>query len=755
MFNTWYYSLLPALGITFVLFVCLVALSFALSFLLFQWIRKKNLIPKISQTEREALLSGTPWIEKEFFTGRLNFKKLLNQKIPQLTEEEKHFLNTKTEELCKISNEWNLMQSKKLHQKTIDFLKKEKFFGLIIPKQYGGLGFSPLAHAKVIEKLASHNIPLSIITMVPNSLGPAELLLKYGTAEQKTKHLPKLAVGEDIPCFGLTEVQAGSDAGSIKSEGILFKEGEQLKIRLHWDKRWITLSAKATLIGLAVQLKDPEQLYSDKKNLGITCLLIPEKTLGIERGLYHNSMGIPIYNAPIKGNNVVVPAEETVIGGLKQAGKGWKMLMESLSTGRGISMPSLAVGCGKRTAWLTGTHAVVRKQFGLPIGKFEGVQEALAPIAGLIHLLSATQTFTLSSLNQGIHSSVVSALTKYKLTETGQTIVKKGMDIMGGAGLSLGPKNKIANVYFAMPLAVTVEGANILTRTLIVYGQGLIKTHPFIYKIIKSLEEQSFKNFYRNFWSLLYQFTINFVRGLVFSLTRAWILFYPRASLKENKYLKKIAWTSSLFAFLSDLSFMLLGARLKTQGHLTGRLADLLSYQYMATALIWYWRETGASKNSWTKTKWGLEYCFAKIQDSLIAILNNYPIFWVRVILKPWLILLKINSIGYPPSDKLNTKLVKQFMEDEKFRKELCSNMYFSKDPEDQFQKLNTAFQFSQQEDKILKKIKKIAGKKISTQEALKQGIISAEEDKILQQAFQAQWEAIQVDAFTEKEYFN
>ena len=725
-----------------------------MSFLFFKLIKGKNLIPKISQTEREALLAGNPWIEKEFFTGRPDFKKMLDQEFPKLTQEEENFLNKEVEELCELSKEWSLIKRKKLSQATESFLKKEKFFGLIIPKKYQGRNFSPLAHAKVIEKLSSHNIPLSIITMVPNSLGPAKLLLSYGTPEQKNKYLPRLALAEELPCFGLTEDQAGSDASSIKSEGILFKQENCLKIRLNWDKRWITLSSKATLIGLAVQLKDPDKLYSDKENLGITCLLVSGNSKGVERALYHDPMGIPIYNAPIKGRDVVVDAEEAIIGGLKNAGKGWKMLMESLSAGRGISLPSLTIGCGKKIAWLTGTHALVRKQFGLPIGKFEGLEETLAPIAGLTHLMEATQTLTLSGLNQGVHSPIAAALTKYNLTEIGQQIAKKGMDIMGGAGLSLGPRNKIAHLYISLPLAVTVEGANILTRTFIVYGQGLIKTHPYIYKIITALEQNSWKNFHSELWAFFYQFVRNFVRGVFLSATRAWLCVYPKPFSKEHRYLKKLSWSSSLFSFLSDLNFLAFGGRLKTKGHLTGRFADFLSYQYMAVALIWYWRQTGADKQSWTKSQWALEHCFAKIQESLDAILNNYPHRLIRLALKPLLFILKINPIGSPPSDSLGKKLAEQLLEDEEFRTSLCSNMYFPKDPEDQFQKLNKAYKLSLKENKILQKIKEKAEGKISIQSALKQEIISSTEYETLKSARQAQKEAIQVDAFTEKEYF-
>jgi len=314
--------------------------------------------------------------------------------------------------------------------------------------------------------------------MVPNSLGPAELLLKYGSPQQKEKHLKSLALGEKWPCFALTEVQAGSDASSIQSSAVLFQEKGELKLRVNFEKRWITLSSRADLIALAVQLKDPERLLSHKKDLGITVLLIPGDSKGLERGSYHNPMDLPIYNASIKAVDLILPAEESLLGGLKQAGKGWKMLMECLSAGRAISLPALAVASSKRAVFITGTHSFVRRQFGFPLCQFEGIENSLAQIFGWTHLITATQHFTLSSLNQGVISPVASALTKYQLTELSQKVIKKSMDIMGGSGLSLGPKNKIATLYKALPLAITVEGANGLTRNFITYGQGLMKLHP-------------------------------------------------------------------------------------------------------------------------------------------------------------------------------------------------------------------------------------------------------------------------------------
>ena len=731
-------------------FILLKPFYLGLSFWFFKQITKRGLVPKISWAEKASLQAGSPGIEKHFFTGQANFKSLLAPKMPQLTKEEKHFLNTKVETLCEMSNEWELLKAKKLCDSTKEFLKTEKFFGLGIPKQYKGLGFSPFAIAKIIEKLNSHNSPLAIMTMVPNSLGPAKLLLNYGTEDQKNKHLPQLATGQQIPCFALTEPLAGSDASSITSQGVLFKDKGELKILLNWEKRWITLAAEATLIGLAIRLKDPDQLYSKKTDLGITCLLIPNHLKGIEQPFYHNPMNIPIHNGTIKGKNVVVPAKEAIVGGLKQAGKGWPMIIETLSAGRGISLPALSVGSSKKVAWLTGTHAFVRKQFKLPIGEFDGVKSTLALIAGKTHLISAVQHYNLSLLQVGEGSSVASSLTKYNLTEVAHEVIKKGLDVMGGAGLSLGPKNKIATLYFASPMALTAEGANILTRTLIVYGQGLIKTHPFIYKIITSLQQNDFKSFYKHFGAFIKQFVKNFFKSIAFCLTRLWI--FPsfqhttkdlnnslleqnsttqnldnnlleknnttqnlnnththtkqshKLSAKEKSYFKKLKTSSLLFAYLSDLSFLHLKGDLKKHGQLTGCMADILSCQYMVSALLWDYLNN--KKKSWLKTKWALEDCFFKIQNSFIEVLNNYPSLSVRLSLKFFVLLLRLNPLAKGPSYKLNQQLGKQLLKDEEFKKELCCGMYFSKNLNDQFYKLNIAYHLALKEEKILKKLK-------------------------------------------------
>ncbi|MCY4321804.1 MAG: acyl-CoA dehydrogenase [Bdellovibrionaceae bacterium] len=777
---------LPLYFMFFGIIAGLFLLFFAFSFLFFKGAKKLNMLPKISETEKIALHVGEPWIEKEFFKGLPDFKNLFNQAPPRLSEREQIFLNDQVEDLCSLSTEWDFLKRKKLLPSEEEIIKKEKFFGLSVPKSYKGLEFSPFAHAKVIEKIAGHNNPLAIITMVPNSLGPAKLLLKYGTKEQKDQYLKSLASADLWPCFGLTEVQAGSDASSIQSSAILFKQDGELKIKINFEKRWITLSSKADLIGLAVQLKDPDKLLSKKTNLGITCLLISSDLKGIERGFHHDPMGLPIYNAPIKGKNVIVPAKTAIIGGLKQAGQGWKMLMESLSAGRSISLPALCTASSKKVSWLTVTHAFVRRQFGVPIGKFEGIQEKLAKITGLTHLISLTHNFTLSGLNQGVVSPVISALNKYHCSELAQKVVKHGMDIMAGAGLSLGPRNKIANLHASMPVAITVEGANVLSRTLISYGQGLIKTHPQGYPIIDSLEKNNLNSFNKNLWIFLYESLCHFVRSILFTLTRAytaWPVF-----LKRGRYLQKLKWSISLFAFLSNLNLMLLGGKLKTKGQITGRFADWLSFQYMICAVIWSERH---EKNNKLAYDWSLEYCFSQIQKTVLDILNNYPITVARWLLKPLTWILKINCLGEKPSDKLNKQLANKILEDKKFKEDLCKNMYFPKGEEDQFQKLNKAYDLSLKEQTILNKIfnsdklhslyfienlrstkkdklpkdlgkapkKQISFKKIKDnfelfEKALKSSIISQEDFEVLKSAKKARNEAVQVDSFSTEEYF-
>ena len=717
-----------------------------LSFFLIQ---KLKLLPKLSSSEKEAVLTGQTFIEKEFFKGLFKVKNLFYFKKARLTSEEESFLSNQTEKLGEIAQEWEHMKSKKLSEEVWSFLKEEKFFGIVVPKEYGGLGFSHLAHGRIIEKIASFNLPLSVITMVPNSLGPAKLLLQYGTKEQKKEHLRKLALGSSIPCFGLTEVNAGSDASAIQSEGILFKEDGVLKIRMNFSKRWITLSYKSSLIGVALKLKDPENLLSKKKDLGITCVLVPSSTPGLIKEGLHDPMGVPIFNAPIRGENVVLEAEKAIIGGIKEAGNGWSMLMKCLTMGRGISLPALSVGIGKRSLWQTATHSVVRKQFGMSISKFEGVREALALMIGKLHMMNSLQNYSLSAMDQGRISSSFTALSKYHLTEMARDIIIKAMDIMGGQGLSLGPKNKIAFAYILMPVAITVEGANILTRTFISYGQGLMKSHKYVFKLFSSLEEKKILKFCLTIYAFLFQFTRNFIFMILFNLSKGFLVFW-KSPFKKGRFLQKLIWSSTIFSFLSDLSFLFIGPDLKKRGSFNGKMADILSYLSTASALIWSFNEDKSKKEEWIFYSWGLQFCFSQIDKNISDILRNHPSFFVRHFLKFLFLRLPIAS---PPSDKLSFQMTKLFLEKEDLKDKMCENLYFPKEEQDTFFKMRKAFRLTLKEEEILKKLRK-KGRRLSVDQALKENILSQEEAQILEQTKKARFEATQVDVFPEDQYY-
>ena len=737
---------------------------YLISYPLVQFLRRAGFTPKISPTEREALDSGSVWIEKEFFRGMPNFRKILNQPAAQFTKKEQDFLNKETEELCSICDEWETIKNKNISPSIHENIKKNNFLGMIIPEKYGGLNFSPLGHSHVIQKISSINIPVGIFVMVPNSLGPAELLLQYGTQKQKDKYLRRLATGEDLPCFGLTEPYAGSDASSIVSQGQLFKgEDGKIKIKLSWNKRWISLSSIATVLGIAFQLKDPDHLIGDQTDLGITCALIPANTPGVKRGLYHDPMGIPFYNAPIEGEDVIVDAEESIIGGLKQAGKGWKMLMECLSVGRGISLPSLSVGISQRITRGLSCYTKIRRQFGLPIAKFEGVEEALARVFGLTHLITATQNFTLSALNQGVDAAVITAITKYSTTEMARKISLDGMDIMAGAGLSLGPKNFIANIYKSLPIGITVEGANILTRSLIIYGQGALRAHPYAYEELKAIEANDFIRFDQVFWKHLYQIISSTIRLIILASFRGYTHISPFFIGRGHRYVQKIAWSSNIFSWLTNIALFVFGAKLKFKEQLTGRFADMLSYQYMATSLLWNWRAQGKSKKTWPIVKWGLDYCCYEIQKSVEGILLNFnaPLlaFPARTMIY---FVLRLNSIGADPSDKLSKEVVASVLEDEEVRQSLIYNSYLPKNPNNHLNKLEACFELVKKSEKITQKIKQAIKQKqlpkkqvrLVIKEALEKAVISSQEYALIEAAEKARWDVLQVDTFSKEEYF-
>lgn len=722
-----------------------------------------KLIPSISQTEREALEAGVVWVDSELFSGKPDFKRMLNESYPKLTAEEQAFLDGPVEDLCRAVSDWEIWQKRDIPPAAWDIIKREKFLGMIIPKQYGGLEFSALAHSSVIAKLASRSIPACISVMVPNSLGPAELLIHYGTDEQKKKLLPKLASGEEIPCFALTEPGAGSDAGSIQSRGEVFRgEDGKLYIRLNWNKRWITLAAISTTLGLAFRLYDPKNLLGKGEDVGITCALIPSKTPGVVLGRRHDPLGVPFYNCPTQGKDVVVPID-AIIGGQEMAGKGWLMLMESLGAGRGVSLPAQSAGGAKFLSRMVGAHAAIRKQFGLAIGKFEGIEEPLARIAGFTYLLEALRKFTCGALDQGIKPPVITAIAKYHSTELSRKIVNDAMDVLGGAGISRGPRNVVAHTYIAIPIGITVEGANILTRTLMIFGQGAMRAHPFAFKEVKALEEGNLADFDRAFWGHMGHIGRNFFRSLLLSVSRGYLASSP-VSGPVSKYYKRLAWASASFAFMSDIAMGTLGGKLKTKEKLTGRFADVLSWLYISTAVLRRWEAEGRKEEDIPFVDFCCKYGLTQIQHAFDGIFSNFHAPLIGPILRgPVNWWSRLNSLSSEPSDALTHTLAKILQTPGDQRDRLTPEVFLSQDMADHTAQLERTFVSVKQAEEAERKIKRaIRKKKLPKRrvaevldEAYKEKIITDSEKSVLETSEKLRWECIQVDDFSQDQYLS
>ncbi|MDA9951508.1 acyl-CoA dehydrogenase [Oligoflexaceae bacterium] len=715
-----------------------------------------KLMPKISETEKTALEAGTTWIDGELFSGKPDFKNILSQSYPNLTPAEKAFIEGPVEELCKMATDWEIFQHKDLPDRVWDFLKKEKFFGMIIPEKFGGLGFSGLCHSEVVQKLTSRSVPLAVTVMVPNSLGPAELIMHYGTDAQKEHYLPRLANGTEIPCFALTEPTAGSDAGSMTSRGEVFKGDDgQLYVRLNWNKRYITLAAVSTIVGLAVRLYDPENLLGKGTDLGITCLMVPSETPGVILGQRHNPLGVPFYNCPTKGENVVVSAEQ-IIGGTDFAGKGWQMLMESLAAGRAISLPAQSVGNSKLVTRVTSAYTMIREQFGMPIGKFEGIEEKLAHIFGMTYLLEASRVFTCGAVDNGMKPSVVSAIMKYNATEIARDLLNDGMDVLGGAGISRGPRNIIGNAYIATPIGITVEGANILTRCMIVFGQGAIRCHPHAYNEVKAMEEGDLKAFDKAFWGHVGFVVRNKCRMILLGLTRGYLIPAPKTPLR--RYYQKLSWASATFAFFSDLAMGTLGGKLKFKEKLTGRYADMLSWMFLATSVLKRFESEGQKKEHLPYAEFALQHAFSEIQKAFIGILSNFEIPLLGWFFRSPLVLIqKMNSFGEVPSDQLGQRIVKPLLKPSALRDAFTTGIFIPKTAPEALGRYEEAFQKSYDAQGPIKKIRAAeAEKKIDRKaswsdriaKAKELGVINADEESLIREAHELKMDAIEVDQF-------
>ena len=718
-------------------------------------LKKMNVLPAISETEMIALKAGSTWVEQELFAGKPDFAKIAKEPYKKISGEELEFLNGPVEELCKMSPDWEVYKNGDLSPETWEFVKKNKFFGLNIPKEYGGLGFSALANSEIVSKISTRSGPLAVTIMVPNSLGPAELLSHYGTQEQKDHYLPRLADGREIPCFALTEPNAGSDAGSMTSNGVVIKgEDGKLYIKLNWEKRYITLAAISTLIGLAIKLRDPDNLLGKGEDLGITCILVPASSKGVVLGKRHNPMGVPFYNCPTKGEDVVVSIDQ-IIGGPEGAGQGWKMLMECLGIGRSISLPAQAAGGAKVATRTVGAYSAIRKQFGLEIGKFEGIEDPMARIGGLTYLVEAARIFGVGAVDKGLKPAVTSAIAKYNTTELARIMINDAMDILGGAAISRGPRNILANMYIAAPIGITVEGANILTRTLIIFGQGAIRCHPYAFSELTALMEGDAAKFDKYFFKHIGFALRNTCRSLLLSLTRGHLAKVPNGPMK--KYYRKLAWSSATFAFMADLALGSYGGGLKMKEKLSGRYADVLSWMYLITATLHRFEAEGRRKDHEAFVTYACEYGFAKIQEAFDGIFANIEIpFLTKIFRGPILLWNRLNSLGRMPSDQITAKIAREMMVPGELRDSLTWGVYLSGDKEDNLGRYEHTLALVTEAAAIYKKIyKAVKAKKLPkgkphllVDQALEAGVITADEAKLAKDAEAARDDAVKVDSF-------
>ena len=722
-----------------------------------------NFLPAISETERTAIEAGNVWVDGELFSGKPDLKRLANQSYPELTDEEQAFLDGPVEELCAMTDDWDVFVRKGFTDEVWDYMREKRFFGLIIPEEYGGYNFSATAHSAIVSKLASRCGPLATTVMVPNSLGPAELLMHYGTQEQKDHYLPRLATGEEIPCFGLTEPTAGSDAGAMTAEGEVFKgEDGELYIRLNFEKRYITLAAISTVIGLAFKLEDPENHLGKGKHLGITCALIPSDTEGIRLGRRHDPLGVPFYNCPINGEDAVVSIDQ-IIGGAEQAGNGWRMLMESLGVGRGISLPAQSSGGAKVATRAIGAYTAVRRQFGINIGKFEGIEEPMAQIGGFNYLMDAARRYTCAALDTGEKPAVITAIAKYNFTELGRKIVNDAMDIQGGAGISRGPRNIFAHQYTALPIAITVEGANILARSLMIFGQGAIRCHPYAYDEIDALTRGDVKAFDNAFWKHIGHIVQNMSRSFLMSLTRGTIAPTPVGGI-ASKYYKKLSWASASFAFMADVAMGSYGGGLKIKEKISGRFADILSWMYLATATLRRFDAEGQREEDRAFFEWSMQYAFGQIQKAFDDLYREIKVPGLSWLFRgPIAIWSRLNRISSGPNDKLGHKVASAMQEPGEQRDRMTDGIYIPDDKNQAMGRYEYALQSLVDAEPAYKKIYKATKKKelpktqprFVIDQAEEKGIISQEEADLIRKAEEARVDMVQVDEFTLEEYHN
>jgi acyl-CoA dehydrogenase len=729
-----------------------------ISIYLFKAISKA--MPAMSATEREALEAGTVSWEGDLFTGNPDFSKLQRAPVVALTREEQAFIDGPVDTLCSMLDDWDITHNlTDLPEEVWQFIKENRFLGMIIPKHYGGLEFSATAQMSVLVRIYGCSITAATTISVPNSLGPAELLLKYGTENQKNYYLPRLADGREIPCFALTGPNAGSDAASIPDQGIVCRQevnGEEvLGIRLNWDKRYITLCPVATVVGLAFRMFDPDNLLGKGEDIGITCALIPANTPGIIKGRRHFPLNTGFLNGPTQGKDVFVPMDY-IIGGVEMAGHGWRMLMECLSTGRVISLPSSASGGAQTAALVTGAYARIRKQFNQPIGTFEGIEEPLARIASSAYIIDSAVSMAAAAIDQGAKPSVPGAILKYHTTQRARKVGLDAMDIHGGKGICLGPNNYLGRSFQESPIAITVEGANILTRSLIIFGQGAIRCHPYVFRELESIRKNDLVEFDRVFFSHLGFILGNYTKSILFAWTDAYFSKAPESRAK--RYYQLIHKYSANLAYLADFSMISLGAQLKRKEKLSSRLGDMLSMLYLASAVLKRFHADGEPKEDLPLVEWSCQQLLHDCEMAMNGVITNFPKPWARILLR-WT-LIPLGTIRHKPNDQLGHRLAKILIEPNETRSRLTRLVYKKAGANCPVGRVEEAFHkicaVEELEKRIIRAVKDKVLKSLTLlnqiEEALAYGLLTQEEAEQLKEAELARQEVIKVDDFDDSQ---
>ncbi|NMG74249.1 acyl-CoA dehydrogenase [Aromatoleum diolicum] len=724
----------------------------------------RGALPSMSQTEKDALEAGTVWWEGELFGGKPDWSKLLSYPWPTLTAEERAFLDHETSELCRLTDDWKSTQRQDLSPEVWQYIKDRGFLGMIIPKEYGGKGFSAYAHSQVVTKLSTRSSAPAITVMVPNSLGPAELLLHYGTPEQKSHYLPRLAKGLEIPAFALTSPWAGSDAASIPDAGVVCKgtwQGrEVLGMRVSFDKRYITLAPVCTVFGLAFRLYDPDGLLGANPDLGITCALVPHDHPGVDIGRRHFPLNGIWMNGPVRGRDVFMPLD-FIIGGPEMAGQGWRMLMQCLAAGRSISLPGSNTGMQKMIARAVGAYARVRYQFKTAIGRFEGVEEALTRIGANTYLSDAARVMTAGAIDLGEKPSVVSAIVKYHVTERARQTVNDGMDVVGGKGICLGPQNMLGRAYQQIPVGITVEGANILTRSLILFGQGAIRCHPYVLDEMHAAQDKDLAAFDKAFWGHIGYTVSNAVRALVMGITGSHFVTIPdNVAPETRRYYQQLTRFSTAFAFLADISMGTMGGALKRKEKLSARLGDILSLMYLASATLRRYEAEGRQAADAPLMHWAIWDCMFKAQNAFEGVIANFPNKLFATLLRR----IVVFPLGRPyvvPSDQLGHEVARLLIEPSATRDRLTSDVYLPDDVEEPAGALEAALLATIAAEPIEAKVKQAqkqgrfdpgllvgGGVDALWQRAFEAGVISAEEFAVLARRGELRDKVIRVDDF-------